>query len=225
MTDSPSSMPYQDQLANALLPAAPRIESGEAVAFAFDAARVVDHARSAEVPRFPVESGYRVSDAVQLGNVVITVDGVITATPLTDETEDFEATRHIDTYRSLVEIYERREPMTLVTNLGVYENVVIRSLPARVVGLSVQGQIVFEQVRVIEQTQTALPASAPIPKYQATAPETQDLGAQPTDPLDPVAARGPAVGGATQTSSGAGPVGQQVAMVANVAFAGVLARS
>lgn len=218
-----SGMPYQQE-AKALIPAAPRIEDANGVAFRFDAARVVDHSRTAAVPQFPVETGFKIADTVQLANVVITVDGVITATPLTNETEDFEPTRHIDTYRALVEIYERREPMTLVTSLDVYENVVIKSIPARLVGLSVQGQIVFEQIRVIEQA-SGLPATAPAPKYQATTPETQDLGPQPTDPLDPVAARGPATGGATQTSAGTGPVGERVLETANLAFAAVYART
>lgn len=217
------SMPYQQEV-KALIPSAPRIEGTGGIAFAFDAARVVDHSRSAEVPRFPVESGFRISDTVQLNNAVITVDGIITATPLTDETEDFEPTRHIDTYRALIEIYERREPMTLVTTLDVYENVVIKSVPVRIVGYSVQGQIVFEQVRVIEQAASGLPPTAPAPKYQATTPETQDLGPQPTDPLDPVAARGPAVGGATQTSAGTGPVGERVFETSNLALAAVIAR-
>lgn len=158
------------------------------VLITLDASTSQTHERSAEPTEHPVEQGVDVTDHVHPGPVRVTVAGVISATPLGSEGESAEAGREIDGWAVLEQLIEDRLPVTLITTLRVYPNMVITALTAvREGGVrAVFPQLQFTQIRVVTQQVVTLPPEiVRAPAQKATAPKTVDVGRQPTTVATP----------------------------------------
>jgi len=104
-----------------------------------------DHERDCEVTENPVEDGANVTDHVHLKPVHLTINGVISDTPIDFGILNNLATgnisglsnsvkslggskRSIEQYNKLVELQKKREPFEVVTGLRVYKNMILKRL-------------------------------------------------------------------------------------------------
>jgi len=98
----------------------------------FDATMERSRSYSSDVPTYPVEKGFKISDAVLKNPLEITLKAVITEMPLTFRQEGYGAyanTRHVSrVLEELQEMYYIAEPVSLYTNSGTYDNLVIQSM-------------------------------------------------------------------------------------------------
>lgn len=100
---------------------------------AIDLSREETHEYTARVTDYPVEDGSDNSDHIQLLPVRVSIAGQVSRTPVTLGTQlrpDFDPSRHVTAWDQLVELFEKREPFTLVTSLHVYTSMVFESLAA-----------------------------------------------------------------------------------------------
>lgn len=100
-----------------------------------------EHTLSCDVTKNPVEDGADVTDHVQLESAKLTIDGIVTDSPIRlgvisnfvnagrAITNLFSTTkRSIDAYNQLESLWKSREPFTVVTSLKRYENMVFEEL-------------------------------------------------------------------------------------------------
>lgn len=100
---------------------------------AIDSSTDETHEHSARVTEYPVESGSDKADHIQLMPKRVTMTGRVSSTPAQLGTQlqpDFDPLRHITAWGQLVDLFESREPFTLVTSLRVYSSFVFESLVA-----------------------------------------------------------------------------------------------
>jgi hypothetical protein len=85
---------------------------------------------TAQVTEYPVEQGFKINDHVVHSPDSISVNGVIgEASIYEDYSQELPpANRAQDYYFKLVDLKEKGEPITIVTGLKVYENMLITSL-------------------------------------------------------------------------------------------------
>lgn len=148
-----------------------------------DASVSQTHGATASVTSHPVEDGADVSDHVRLEPVVLTIQGIVSATPLGEGTTGPYDGREIDGWATLVSLVEQRKPITIITTLRSYADMVLTSVTTtREKGArAIYPQIEARQVRIVKTLTTALPPEkVKKPAQKATAPKTKELGAQAT---------------------------------------------
>lgn len=159
----------------------PTLEDASGTILVFDGSISQSHALSAEVSQHPVEQGVDVVDHVQPQPVRVSLKGVVSARPL------YEAGypgREIDAWAALRSAIESAQPVTLITTLATYENMVISALSVareKGTGQAIYPDLELRQVRIVESLTTLLPAAVKKIAQQKTAPGTTDVGKQPTD--------------------------------------------
>lgn len=79
-----------------------------------------DHTLQSQVTDKPVEDGSVINDNVILGAPRVSIDGILTDEAL--------GTSQADKWAALLEIRRKREPFTVTTTLGAYENMIFESL-------------------------------------------------------------------------------------------------
>jgi len=84
-----------------------------------------DHRYSSRVTNYPVEDGSSLSDHIINEPPVVTLEGIVTDTPLAILTF---FNRSVDAFNRLIEIHENRELVTVVTGIKVYQNMAITVL-------------------------------------------------------------------------------------------------
>lgn len=148
-----------------------------------DACMTENHQLDSEVTDHPVERGADVTDHVRPKPAVVTLDCVISNTPV-DVTQrarvlqasgvTFESTA-VDqstgvagyaeqAYKTLLALREAGDYLTVVTQLATYENMVIQSLSIPVsiaTGDAMRFSVTFKEVRVVENKTTQVTVSAP----------------------------------------------------------------
>lgn len=163
-----------------------------------DAAIREEHVASARVTESPVESGAKVSDHVFLEPESLNIDGVITDTPVylhpASANEDdglltvplaSSGSRAIDAFEALRRLLANREPLTVVTGLHVYNNMVMTNLnvprePES--GLALRFSCELRQVQIV-RSQTVPPNKA-APKKKKKSQKTAKRGKQSTKQVD-----------------------------------------
>lgn len=95
-----------------------------------DASVQEDHTASARITTNPVEDGSVVADHVVLEPETLSIDGIITDDPITYHMRPGEPgaegrSRAIDGYQLLLKLLEERQPLTVVTGLRVYRDMVL----------------------------------------------------------------------------------------------------
>jgi hypothetical protein len=95
----------------------------------FDAAIERSRTYSADVPSYPVETGFKVSDAVLKNPMDIQLRAVISAMPLTHRYKTGLGMASVQQrLNDLRQLFYSGNPITLVTDSGSYSNMVIQSL-------------------------------------------------------------------------------------------------
>ena len=129
----------------------------------FDALIEENRTLSADVPAYPVEEGFEVSDSIILQPETIDMTLYVTNTPVTwIAKHGVSMSRVQDVLKQLEEKYFAKEPVTITTSDNVYENMAIISI-----GLTKNFEnsasreipISFQQIRVTERRTATIPAS------------------------------------------------------------------
>jgi len=129
----------------------------------FDA--LIDESKQyeSEVPAYPVERGFEVSDAIILKPITLSMTLFLTNTPVTHRARHGSSpTRVADVSKRLEELYFSREQVTVVTNEREYRNMAIVSFELKKsleTGSSREIPITFQEIRVTEAQTTTIPAS------------------------------------------------------------------
>ncbi|MBF8474272.1 hypothetical protein FMJ45_24750 [Klebsiella michiganensis] len=124
-------------------------------AIVFDAVPSIGIKRQAEVTSYPVENGAEVSDHVQIKNNTFKLSGIITETPVRLEKDllysaGVNGTRISQAIQYLDKIFDSRQPITLVTEHKVYENVILSGISYDYKSeFAMQFDLEFEQVRLV----------------------------------------------------------------------------
>ncbi len=164
--------------------AGPRLETdGGGVIIELDASISQSHELGAEVTDHPVEDGVDITDHVRPKPARVTIQGVVSAHPLVADGQTVEAGREIDAWAVLEEIILQRLPVTLVTTLRVYQDVILLAVSTIRQGeRAIYPQLELRQIRRAQQQVVTLPPERikTVPQ-KASGPTTQDVGRQPTD--------------------------------------------
>lgn len=131
-----------------------------------DAAVGEEHKTSCDITENPVEDGAKITDHVQIKPAELSIDGVISDSPLgTPFVQNFQnakaavlsrlsgTSRSIDAYQKLVELQKKREPFTVVTSLKQYKNMILTelSVPRNAqLGNSVQFKATMREIRIVK---------------------------------------------------------------------------
>ena len=160
----------------------PELVSGDgAVLLTLDASLSQQHEMSATATEHPVEEGADITDHVQPQLPRLTIQGVYSATSLVDD--DAVAGRELDAWSTLEQIIDAAVPVTVITTLKTYTNMVLlRVSTARDGRQDIRPTLELRQIRRVDQQTVTLPPE----KIKKTAqkksgPSTQDTGRQPTD--------------------------------------------
>ena len=131
----------------------------------FDATLSEQHLHSAEATMHPVERGVDITDHIQVKPFTLSLEGIVTNTPLTPGIES-STTRIRELYDDLVSLFESKQLLNVVTGLKRYSNMVItnvsvpRDAPNR---QHILPSVELVQINTVEQSFVAL-ESLGIPK-------------------------------------------------------------
>ena len=133
------------------------------------------HELPSTVTEKPVEDGSNINDNVILNNAKLSIAGVLT--------DDRLGTSQAEKWRALQDIRRSREPFTVVTSLGAYENMIFTSISASR-DVSSVGAVFFTadltQVRIISSETVQVPLRAIPEERKAKQAPKQDKGKQQT---------------------------------------------
>lgn len=91
----------------------------------FDALLTENHEYNSRVTNYPVENGRIISDHIIKEPEIVNINGIVSDTPL----NIFSAfNRSVNAFERLVEVYNRREPVTVITGIKIYTNMVMTNL-------------------------------------------------------------------------------------------------
>ena len=127
-------------------------------AIVFDAVTDTGIRRQADITSYPVESGAEVSDHVQIKNNTFKLSGIITETPVRLEKDllysaGVNGTRISQAIQYLDKIFDSRQPITLVTEHKVYENVILSGISYDYKSeFAMQFDLEFEQIRLVSSS-------------------------------------------------------------------------
>ena len=114
----------------------------------------------ADVPSYPVESGFEVSDAIIIKPLTLEMKLFLTNTPVT-WSRNGSPSRVGDVIGRLEDLYFEKKPVTVVTHERTYHNMAIAKIEltkTKETGTSREIPISFREVRVVEKTTTTIPA-------------------------------------------------------------------
>jgi hypothetical protein len=107
---------------------------------AVDASVTESHSSPCEITENPVEDGSTISDHAQIKPKELTIDGVITDTPLyfpiiqnimgiVNKVQELfgKDSRSIDAYNKFISLQNTREPFTVITGLRKYDNMMLEN--------------------------------------------------------------------------------------------------
>jgi len=124
-------------------------------AIVFDAVTDTGIRRQADITSYPVENGAEVSDHVQLKNNTFKLSGIISETPVRLEKDllysaGVNGTRISQAIEYLDQMFDSRQPITLVTEHKVYENVILSGISYDYKSeYAMQFDLEFEQIRLV----------------------------------------------------------------------------
>lgn len=126
-------------------------------AIVFDAVTDTGIRRQADITSYPVESGAEVSDHVQIKNNTFKLSGIISETPVRLEKDllysaGVNGTRISQAIEYLDKMFESRQPITLVTEHKVYDNVILSGISYDYKSeYAMQFDLEFEQIRLVSK--------------------------------------------------------------------------
>lgn len=96
--------------------------------FVFDAVFSTDHSANLTVTQHPVQSGASISDHAYMEPDEVSIE--IGMTDVASNATSAGTSRSVNAYTQLRAIMEQREPVTLITRLKTYQNMIITSMSA-----------------------------------------------------------------------------------------------
>lgn len=96
--------------------------------FVFDAVFSTDHSANLTVTQHPVQSGASISDHAYMEPDEVSIE--IGMTDVASDATSAGTSRSVNAYTQLRAIMEQREPVTLITRLKTYQNMIITSMSA-----------------------------------------------------------------------------------------------
>jgi len=139
--------------------------------YPIDVAITEGHQFDSEVTKYPVEQGSDVSDNIRNLPVVITLEGVVSDTPIgaialdqTRRPEAGSAAPSVDAYQRIIAIRDEKEPIEIETSLGKFDSMVLTSLGItrdRDTGKALRFTAQFEQVIIKKNARITVRVSVP----------------------------------------------------------------
>lgn len=129
-------------------------------AIVFDSVPNVGIKRQADVTSYPVENGADVSDHVQVKNNTFTLSGMISETPVRLMKDmlysaGVNGTRISQAITYLDQIFDARQPIILITEHKVYENVILKGISYDYQSeYAMKFELDFEQIRLVSYGET-----------------------------------------------------------------------
>lgn len=118
---------------------------------------------SAEVPEYPTEEGFSVSDTIVLKPETISMTLFVTDTPVTWKQRFGSGSGRVENVvKRLEELYFSKKVITIVTSDAVYDNMAITSISiakSTSVGYAREIPISFKKIVVTESSTVTIPAS------------------------------------------------------------------
>lgn len=129
----------------------------------FDALIDETKKHEADVPTYPVESGFEVSDTIILKPLSLDMTLFLTNTPVTWKgRHGTNPSRVQDIIKQLEELFFKKKPVTVTTSEKTYENMAIINIEltkTKETGTSREIPISFQEIRVTESQTTTIPDS------------------------------------------------------------------
>ncbi|HBR9605882.1 hypothetical protein I8Q57_21320 [Klebsiella pneumoniae] len=128
-------------------------------ALTFDSTPSTGIRRQADVTSYPVENGADVSDHVQIRNNTFKLSGMITETPIRAVRDllysaGVNGTRISQAITYLDQIFEARQPIILITEHKVFQNVILTGISYDYKSEhAMQFDLEFEQVRLVSKAE------------------------------------------------------------------------
>jgi len=147
-----------------------------------DAAIREEHNFEADVSEHPVETGADVTDHVRVRAPLVTVEGVVSDTPLEDEIVNARAdgeTPSTEARARLFDIWNAREPITIETTFALYTNMIMQSFVVTEdgdTGEACRFRATFKQIKLVTNKRTTVKVSVPRGKKKL------NRGSQPAAP-------------------------------------------
>lgn len=155
-----------------------------------------EHLTTCDLTENPVEDGAKVTDHVQLNPAELTVEGVISDSPLgyavIGNVQNLArsvssvfggSVRSIDAYNELLQLQKSREPFTVITGLKRYQNMIMEELSVprtSQTGAAIHFKAVMREIRIVK-SKTATNSLSIKPASKNLASPTKDLGSNITD--------------------------------------------
>jgi len=130
------------------------------MAIVFDSVTNTQVKRQAEVTSYAVETGSEVSDHVQIKNNTFSLSGVISETPIRLKQDllysaGVNGTRISQALSYLDQIFEARQPITLITEQRAYTNIILTGISYEYKSeYAMQFDLNFEQIRLVTSATT-----------------------------------------------------------------------
>lgn len=168
--------------------------------FAIDAALRLEPAFEADVTELPVERGGAITDHVRARPITVTIEGVVSDTPLPGVAELREegSLPSADARIRLFEIWNAREPVTIETENATYADMVMQSFHVPedgTTGDACHFTATFKQVRLVTNSRTSVQVSTP------RAAKKINRGTVPSTPVQPDGPAQPPPAGAIEDAS------------------------
>lgn len=128
----------------------------------FDVLMEQEYVLESEAPQFPVEEGFNISDSILLKPLTLTLVIQISDSPVTWATRfgGPRPGRVNEILAQLEMLWQQKQPVTVVTNLKIYENMAIEkiSIPKNPEsGSALKIPMEFKQIRVVSVKTTTIP--------------------------------------------------------------------
>ena len=129
----------------------------------FDALMEESKTLEADVPSYPTEAGFSVSDSIILRPLTLSMTLFLTNTPVTWKAKHGASPSRVqDVLKQLEGLYFKKKLVTLSTSEKTYENMAIVSIEltkSKETGTSREIPITFQEIRITESQKTTIPAS------------------------------------------------------------------
>jgi hypothetical protein len=120
-----------------------------------------------DVTDHPVETGASITDHSLVRPVILSIEGIITDTPIgliAESREESGVLPTNDGFQKLLDIKDAREPVTIVTSLKTFKNMVMQSLTVprdASTGDALIFRATFKQIRLVTNARTTIPVLVP----------------------------------------------------------------
>lgn len=154
------------------------------------------HSYKADVTENPIEDGEPVADHVNLKQVKLTIEGLVSDSPIgfaligsaQNAVRSFQSlfgtqSRAKDAFDALIKLWKNRIPFTVITNLKRYENMVISdaNFPfTNETGGALDLKLELTQVSIVK---SKIVGASPQDLFSGSTKSLTDLGSQVTDPV------------------------------------------